>query len=133
MLTTNTTILGVTRSQAVEEFRHWVHDEPVILLVILGQGPEVETLVERADKVATQLCRNFPGLPHVVWARDPSQLSQELAELEGSAALKAKLGNGRAFALNLTDKLVDVIQANEPADMVRIFQVFNKALERASP
>lgn len=133
MLTTNTTILGATKSGAVEEFRHWVHDEPVILLVILGQGPEVETLVERADKVATQLCKTFPGLPHVVWARDPAQLRDDLAELEGTAALKAKLPNSRAFALNLTDKVVDVIQSHEPVDIVRIFQALNKALERVTP
>jgi len=133
MLTTNTTILSATKSQAVEEFHHWVHDEPVILLVILGEGPEVETLVERADKVAAQLSKSFPGLPHVVWARDPAQLREDLAELEGSATLKAKLATGRAFALNLTDKLVDVIQANEPADLVRIFQALNKALERVAP
>lgn len=132
MLTTSTTILSTTKRQAVEEFRHWVHDEPVILLVILGEGPEVETMVERADKVAAQLAKNFPGLPHVVWARNPAQLREDLAGLDGPATLKAKLATCRAFALNLTDKLVDVIPASEPTDLVRLFQALNKALERAA-
>jgi hypothetical protein len=132
MHTTHTTILSSTKSQAVDEFRHWVHEEPVILLVVLGEGSEVEALVERSDKMAAQLSLEFPGLPHVIWAMRREHLQDELSGLEGTASLKAKLPTCQAFALNLTDKLVDVIGANEIADLVRIFEAMNKALQKVA-
>ncbi len=131
MKTTCTAILSIEAPAAAEEFERWVHDEPVILLVVLGDGDDVQRTVERADKIAASLLNEFPTLPHVLWARNRVAIESVIDSLEGSPALKAKLKDCKAFALNLTDKLVDVIDSDEPVSLIRLFKAFNKALEKA--
>jgi hypothetical protein len=132
MDTTCTTILSATKDEALEEFHDWVHERPVVLFVIFGEGPAVETLVIRADRTAAQLSRKFAGLPHVIWARHPEDLTDELAQLTLAPEFNPRdLLTPQAIALNLTDEVVDVIPKGEDVDLTRIFQAFNAALRRA--
>jgi hypothetical protein len=127
MFTTRTTILSLDPDEARAEFNHWVHHEPVVILVLLGTGPQVEATVGDADKLANKLS----NLAHVLWARDPDALTRQFAALDASPALRKQMP-GQGFALSLTDRVVDVIRKSEdPPDMTRLLELFNNALDDA--
>jgi len=128
MFTTRTTVLSSDPTIARSEFDHWVHHETVVTLVLLGTGAGIESIVSDADKMANKL----DNLAHVLWARDPDALAGELESLEGDAQLLKQLRGCQGFGLSLTDKVVDVICSDEPPpDLVRLLQVFTKALKQA--
>ena len=130
MHTTRTTILSDDEESAKREFDHWVHHEAVVLLVILGTGLAVESIVEDADKMAEKLSK----LAHVLWARNPAFLKDKVTELEAKPSVLKKLqpGTPQGFALSLTDKVVDVLTREEsPPDLTRLFELFNNALDDA--
>ena len=128
MHTTKTTILPADPAAARQEFNHWVHHEPVVLLVLLGSGAEVEATVADADRMANKLS----DLAHVVWARDSAPLAKQFSALGGKPQLLKQLPGCQGFALSLTDKVVDVIRANEPApDLTRLLEAFTNALDDA--
>jgi hypothetical protein len=109
-------------------FRELVHDEPFILFVVPGQGPNAEALVSKAGK--------FAGLENeprwVVWARRLDDIASEILLLkEATPGMKDQvLGNGAAaFTTSFGDEIRDVIRNDEVADNVRVVQAYLRAEE----
>lgn len=128
MHTTKTTILPEDPAAARAEFDHWVHHEPVVLLVLLGSGAAVEATVADADKMANMMS----DLAHVLWVRNPAPLKAQFSSLAGKPTLLKQLSSCQGFALSLTDRVVDVIGAKEAApDLVRLLEAFTNALDDA--
>lgn len=128
MHTTRTTTLSDDPATAQAEFEHWVHRESVVLLVLLGTGRTVEATIQDADKMANKLS----NLAHVLWARNPSHLEDQLAALQGERSLLNQLPRCQGFSLSLTDKVVDVLRHNEaPPDLTRLLELFTNALDKA--
>ena len=125
MFTTKTITLPEDPDAARAEFDHWVHHEGVVLLVVLGSGSEVERIVEDADSLANHM----NDMAHVLWARHPDDLAAAFRALKAAPKLKSQIPGSQAFALSLTDRVVDVIRRDEdPPDLTRLFEAFNKAL-----
>lgn len=102
-------------------FKHAVFDTVDVLLVVLGTGASIETLVQRADKLAGR--QEDPR--RVIWARSPGDIKPVVDGLKGEQIV---LGSTRAFSLSLTDTVRDVITTAEPEpDLVRILEAFVKA------
>jgi len=120
-----TTILPTdSKSLARRIFADLVNEQPYVLFVVLGKDKVAETLVQRASRLAGK--EEEPR--HVVWARRPEQISEEIAALKGDETLKSSLADALAFTLSLSDAIADVIGKNEPEpDLVRIFKAFAKA------
>jgi hypothetical protein len=100
-------------------FREVVHDEPFVLLVVLGDDASAGQLVERADKVA-----GAPDdLRHVVWMRNPKNHSKQITDLVSSDLLDGK--DVLAFCTNNDDIVCDVIERSEaPVKFRRIISAF---------
>src|SRR3954453_3187255 len=100
-------------------FADLVHDEPFVLLVVLGDDLEAGDLVGRADKVAGEL----QSLRHVVWMRNPDNHQQQIAALEGSDKLNGQ--DVLAFCTNYDDVICALILRSEaPVKFYRIIQAF---------
>ncbi len=133
----NTIILpSDDQSLSKDIFTHYVHNEARVLLVVLGKDDEAKALVEKAAK----LTGSAGGPRVVIWARKPTQIDEETAELtHGPSVLAAvppdddrsELGKFdpkvRAFALSLDDEIRDVIKTDEPVNFLRAFTAFAKA------
>src|SRR6476660_7140317 len=103
-----------------------IHDEPFILFVVLGAGPNAEALASKAGK--------FAGLENeprwVVWARRPSDVTSEIEPLkEASAGFRDRIlgGGAAAFTMSFGDEIRDVIDAGELADNVRVVSAYLSA------
>jgi len=109
---------------AVRLLEQLIHERPLVLLVILGTGPDAETFVQRADGLAGK-----PEEPRwVAWVRQPGDVQSVLDSLNGTPSLLKAIPSCRGFALSLTDEVRDVIRVSEPVpDLVRVFQAFARA------
>ena len=102
-------------------FAEAVHDEPFVLLVVLGDDVDAGDLVERADKVA-----GAPDdLRHVVWMRNPMNHREQITALVSSDLLDGK--DVLAFCTNFDDVICDVIERSEaPVKFRRIIRAFTR-------
>jgi len=125
MFLEKTTVLPTDDADlAVRMFRQVVFEEPRVVMVVLGAGAEAETFATRADRLAGTL--DEPRW--VLWARNPDDVKDEIAELKGSAALKRGLIRSRGFSLALDDEVRDVIRASEPVpSLTRVFEAYARA------
>ena len=126
-----TTILPADDPQlSVKMFRHLIDEEPLVLLVVFGKGPEPEAFVQRADRLA-----GGEGEPRrVVWAREPEHVRPVLSTLKGDSTQLNQLQSLkiRGFALSFSDTIRDVIAAEEPVpDMTRILLAYANAESEA--
>jgi len=106
---------------AAKLFGHLVFEEPVALLVVLGTGPDADTFVQRADKLAGQ-----PEEPRrVVWVRKPEIGDALIRSLKGK---KVDAG-AKGFSMSALSAIVrDVVAANEDVpDLARVFQLWANA------
>ena len=120
-----TTILpSDEKSLARRMFNELVHEEPYVLMVVLGKGREAETFVQRAAKLS-----GAEGEPRwVVWVRKPEQIADLICALQGSDRLGQDLGQIRGFSMSLTDSVRDVIPASEPVpSLSRILLAYVRA------
>jgi hypothetical protein len=106
---------------AAKMFHEIVHDEPYVLLVVLGDSDVAQQTVTRADKLA--------GAPDdwrwVVWARVPAHIAAEVQAMRDKGIKPDMQKPDIAFSTSLGDTIVDVIAASEPKpDNVRIFLAF---------
>lgn len=120
-----TTILPTDEKKlALDMFRQLVFESPHIILVVCGRGPDAETVVQRADRLAFD--ENDPRW--VIWARKPEQIEEAVGELTGPPDLLGAIPASRGFSLSLTDEVRDVIRDSEPVpDLLRIDKAFTKA------
>ncbi len=125
----NKTTILPTDSKALAQklLRRLIYDEVHVLFVALGSGGPIETMVERAGKLAGK-----EGEPRwVAWARKPEMIQDVVAELKGDAKLLKQISGARAFTLALTDEVRDVITADEAEpDLVRIEDAYFSAEEK---
>ncbi len=110
-------------NDSVQAFHDQVAKDRV-LFVVLGSGPEAESLVESADLLAGR-----PDDPRwVFWAKSPAVLQAAIAGLplaEGIAAPDLTTPD-RAFVVSFSNIICDVIRAGDPApDPTRVFQAYN--------
>jgi hypothetical protein len=104
---------------ARRRFAEAVHNEPFVLLVVLGDDVDASELVERADKVA-----GAPeDLRYVVWMRNPLNHREQITDLQSSAMLDGK--DVLAFCTSFDDLVCDVIERSEsPVKFRRIIRAF---------
>ena len=119
-----TTILPTDDAPLAQKMlRQLIHEEPHVLLIVLGNDKAAELLVERADKMA-----GAPGEPRwIAWARDRDGVSKVLNELSMSKALREKAGNALGLVLSLSDVVRDLIPGPDAPDLFRIYKAFKKA------
>ena len=105
-------------------FNELVNEQPHVLMVVLGKGPDTETFVQRAAKLS-----GAEGEPRwVVWARKPDQISDLIQALQGSDKLGQDLSLVRGFSSSLTDSVRDVIPTSEPVpNLTRILLAYIRA------
>lgn len=108
-----------------------IHEQPHIVMVALGTSPDIESLVEMADKVVGSQ-RMFLAL---AWARMPDQIAPVIQTLGADPpALAQQIAGARAFTLSRSDVIKDVIRADEPApDMTRVWESFAKGGQGPTP
>ena len=93
-------------------FTEMIHEQPWILMVVLGTSAEAEQTVQRADRMAFH--QGDEGW-RVVWARQPADIQVVCDALQADpAALKALVSTSRAFVTSLSDVVRDVIRGDEP-------------------
>ncbi len=120
-----TTILpSDEKGLAQRMFRHLIHEQAHVLLVVLGKGHEAETLVQRADKLS-----GLVGEPRwVCWARKPDHIKAVVEELRDDDEKLGELEGVRGFALALTDSVRDVFPREDRVpSLVRILLAFMRA------
>lgn len=120
-----TTILPTDeKALARRMFSELVDEEPHVLMVVLGKGPEAETFAKRASKLTG--AETEPRW--VVWARKPDQIADLVVGLEGSDKLGSGLDQVRGFSMSLGDSVRDVILGSEPVPgLTRILLAFVRA------
>ena len=120
-----TTILPTDEKKlALRMFQELVFERPHVLLVVRGRGPDAETFVQRADRLAF----DEKDLRWVVWARKPEQIEEVVNQLQGSQDLLDAIPTSRGFSLSLTDEVRDVIAGSDPVpDFMRIDKAFTQA------
>lgn len=118
-----TTVLPLDNAQEAQRLlRQLINDEPYVLFVVLGEGPEREQLVSKAGKFA-----GLEGdLKWVVWARSLEQVRPVLETLKGDSQIKNKVltASPQAFVLSFADEFRDVIEQNEAANNVRVVKAY---------
>ncbi|MEE4197788.1 MAG: hypothetical protein V2I54_09095 [Bacteroidales bacterium] len=103
-----------------------IYEEAYILLVVLGTGSEAQQILELGTKAAGNA--KDPGM--VVWITDPQVVSGVLSKLNDPDDLLNDLSSVSAFALSISDRVVDVIHRNEsPIDILRVWELFMKGLK----
>ena len=118
-----TTVLPLNDVQESQRLlKKLINDEPFVLFVVLGDGPEREQLVSKAGKFAG----TDADLKWVVWARTFNDVRPVLESLKGDGKLKNQLLTEapQAFVLSFSDELKDVIGRNENVDNVRVVQAY---------
>lgn len=120
-----TTILPTDEKKlALRMFQELVFERPHVLLVVRGRGPDAETFVQRADRLAFD--EKDPRW--VVWARKPEQIEEVVSQLQGAQDLLDAIPTARGFSLSLTDEVRDVIAGSDPVpDLMRIDKAFTQA------
>ena len=112
-----------SESDAVQAFNNLVAQD-LVVFVVLGNGPEAQSLVEIADHVA--------GLPEdpwqAFWAKNPAVLQATVASLPVAAGVAAPdlSTPDRAFVVSFSNIISDVIRAGDTApDPLRVLQAYN--------
>jgi hypothetical protein len=77
--------------------------------VVLGDGEDAQTVVQRADNLTGQ--QTDPRW--VIWARNPKLIEDDLRALKNSKRIVDKLDTAYGFSLSLADEVRDVIEKNE--------------------
>lgn len=125
MFLRKTTILPAhDKDLATKLFREIVHNYPYHVFVVLRDGADAETVVQRADNLAGQ--QTDPRW--VIWARAPKLIEDDLKELKNSKRIMDKLDTAYGFSLSLADEVRDVIEENEGVpNLTRILLSFASA------
>ena len=117
------------RSLAQRLFKSAVYDEDVLVVVVLGEGPQKEQIVKWADKRAQVVVQGFGR--KVIWIRDASVLEDEIRKLPlESEDAKEKMDaavdlNAIAlFSISLANTVMDVIKNDEKINILRIDMAF---------
>jgi hypothetical protein len=101
-----------------------VNEQPYVLFVVLGAGPETELLVQRAARLSG--AESEPRW--VVWIRQPAMLEAQIRSFPGAEKLPGDLGNCRAFSMSITDVIRDVLLITEETpNLMRVLQAFFRA------
>ncbi|MCZ7555850.1 MAG: hypothetical protein M5R41_05550 [Bacteroidia bacterium] len=101
-----------------------VYEQPYVLFVVLGTGPEAEDLVQRAAKLSG--AESEPRW--VVWIRQPVMLETQIRNFSGAERLPAALGHCRAFSMSITDAIRDVMLASDGVpNLMRVLQAYFRA------
>lgn len=119
-----TTILPTDDPALAEKMlRHLIHEEPHVLLIVLGNSAEAEVFAQRADKMS-----GAPEEPRwVAWARDPSAVQTVIDELVVSKSLEGKMKNALGLVLSMTDVVREVFPGPDSPDLFAIYKAFKKA------
>jgi hypothetical protein len=125
-----TTILPSDRQDLARKiFSQLVNDEPHVLMVVLGTGPDAEQLVDRASKNAGAQ----EGPIWVVWARKPKHIEELLRGLQGAETLDPDLDTIRGLTLSFADSIVEIFPAADPVpDNLKIVTAYARALSSAN-
>lgn len=118
--------LAADPAAAQREFRNLVADASM-LFVVLGEGNEAEDLVGLASQYA-----GSPMDPRiVVWAPKPEHIRSVVQKtLPGPQPNLGGAGHDRGFTVSLTNRIKDVIAADEPPpDDVRVVQAWTNAMK----
>lgn len=118
-----TTILPTDDDElATRILKELIHEEPKVLLLVLGAGKASEQFATRADKLAG--AEKEPRW--VVWIRNPDAVQDTLDALSVNGKLEKKLKNAHGLALSLVDEICDVIEDANPS-LVRILAAYLRA------
>lgn len=127
----NRTIIIPTddRSLAQRLFNSAVYDEDVLVVVVLGEGPQKEQIVKWADKRAQVVIQSFGR--KVIWIRDLTILEDEIRKLPlESEDAKDKMGANvdlntiALFSISLANTVMDVVKDDEEINILRIDMAF---------
>ena len=117
------------RSLAQRLFNSAVYDEDVLVVVVLGEGPQKEQIVKWADKRAQVVIQGFGR--KVIWIRDLTILEEEIRKLPlESEDAKDKMGANvdlntiALFSISLANTVMDVVKNNEETSILRIDMAF---------
>ncbi len=103
---------------------HLIHDEPFVLIVVIGSDAEAQKLAERASARAGD--KDDPWW--VVWARRPNHIEEEVRSLTGSNQLPSDLSTVRGFTISFADEIIEVFPRTDPIPHnLKIIGAFIKA------
>jgi len=112
--------------EAKSIFETLIYEEAYLLLVVLGKDSSAKRILELGTKAAGN--KQDPSM--VVWISEPEVVADTLSNLQDPKRFLNNLSSIRAFALSITDKVVDVIKVQEkPLNILRVWKSFMLALK----
>lgn len=134
MALTNTLILEDDNQESRDKLTDLLQRKDALILVILGNGPSVKSVVENADVIASQIIAGI--FRKVVWMQNPQMLPFLNGKVHDGPQYKFEdidpaVHIGFSFSLN---HLLSYLMAKFPLpDNIRINLAFLKAGESLNP
>lgn len=122
---TDTTVLPEDDEPGAQQAFDRLVDEGVKrIVVVLGNTPSAESVVDRMDNLIARANRIPPRDWHCLWVRRSSHLDRKFARLGGAPTLQRQLADSIAFSIKPGGVVCDVIpRAHGTPDNVRLMEL----------